>query len=104
MKQCCRYGLKRKRVLPIGVGGCWTRFLLLASFLAVIAAPPAGVQPAAQGEEAVGLETLRVVGSRSLGRSAADSPVPVDIIDGDSLKPYGTTDMNDLLSATVPVL
>ena len=43
-----------------------------------------------------------MVGSRSAGRSAADSPVPVDIIDGDSLKHYGTTDMNDLLSATVP--
>ena len=43
-----------------------------------------------------------MVGSRSAGRSAEDSPVPVDVIDGDSLRHSGSTDMNDLLSATVP--
>ena len=43
-----------------------------------------------------------MVGSRAVGRSAADSPVPVDIIDGDSLRNYGVRDLNNLLAATVP--
>ena len=75
---------------------------MLVPLLVLIGSPPAGAQQAEQGEEVVGLEEIRVVGSRSAGRSAADSPVPVDVIDGDSLKHYGSTDMNDLLSATVP--
>ena len=75
---------------------------LLVLLLVLIGSLPAGAQPADQAEEIVGLEEIRVVGSRSAGRSAADSPVPVDVIDADSLRHYGSTDMNDLLSATVP--
>ncbi len=75
---------------------------LLAPLLVWLISAPAGAQQTDQPDRIVGLEEIRVVGSRSAGRSAADSPVPVDVIDGDSLKSYGTTDMNDLLSATVP--
>ena len=75
---------------------------LLVSLSVLIGASPTGAQPADQEEEIVGLEEIRVVGSRSAGRSAADSPVPVDVIDGDSLKHYGPTDINDRLAATVP--
>ena len=78
------------------------RYGLLVSLLVLIGSLPAGAQQAAPAEEIVGLEEIRVVGSRSAGRSAADSPVPVDVIDADSLRHYGSTDMNDLLSATVP--
>ena len=84
----------------------------LVAVLVLIGSPPAGAQDAAdqdanQAEEPVeeavlGLDALRVVGSRLPGRSAEDSPVPVDVIDGDSFRNYGVRDMNNLLSATVP--
>ena len=48
------------------------------------------------------LEEVVVTGSRVIGRSAADSPVPVDVIEGSSMRNYGIRDMNALLSATVP--
>ena len=50
----------------------------------------------------VDIGTLSVVGSRLPGRSAQDSPVPVDVIAGDDLQTYGIRDMDSLLSATVP--
>ena len=63
---------------------------------------PAGAQEAEPQDEVVGLDELQVVGSRMPGRSAADSPVPVDIIDGDSFQNYGVRDLNNLLAATIP--
>ena len=48
------------------------------------------------------LEEVLVTGSRVIGRSAADSPVPVDVIEGSAMRNYGIRDMNALLSATVP--
>ena len=81
--------------------GRW-QYGLLVPLLVLIGSLPAGAQQADQGGEIVGLEEIRVVGSRSLGRSAADSPVPVDIIDGDNFKNYGVRDLNNLLAATIP--
>ena len=43
-----------------------------------------------------------MIGSRVAGRSAQESPVPVDIIQGEDLQTYGIRDMDSLLSATVP--
>ena len=37
-------------------------------------------------EDVVGLEVFRVIGSRVAGRSAQDSPVPVDVIQGEDLQ------------------
>ncbi len=48
------------------------------------------------------LGALQVVGSRVAGRSAQDSLVPVDVIQGEDLQTYGIRDMDSLLSATVP--
>ncbi|MCY3885359.1 MAG: TonB-dependent receptor [Gammaproteobacteria bacterium] len=48
------------------------------------------------------IEELTVVGSRRLDRSAADSPVPVDVIDGEDMLAYGANDMDELLSIAVP--
>ena len=48
------------------------------------------------------LEEVVVVGSRVPTRSAHDSPVPVDVIEGKSMRNYGVRDMNSLLRATVP--
>ena len=59
-------------------------------------------QAAGQDQEVVTLEEVLVTGSRVIGRSAADSPVPVDVIEGSSMRNYGIRDMNALLSATVP--
>jgi len=51
--------------------------LLLVVLLALTGSLPAGAQSSDQAEEIVGLEEIRLVGSRAAGRSAADSPVPV---------------------------
>ena len=48
------------------------------------------------------LEEIVVVGSRRRDRSAADSPVPVDVIGGDQFLAHGDSDMDSLLSALVP--
>ena len=89
--------------------GRW-QYGLVVSFVALMSASLATAQHAEQTgtpevdetQQPLELEGLRVVGSRSLGRSAADSPVPVDIIDGDNFKNYGVRDLNSLLAATIP--
>ena len=48
------------------------------------------------------IEELTVVGSRRLDRSAADSPVPVDVLQGDDFLANGGNDMDDLLASLVP--
>ena len=93
------------------------QYALLVSLLALTGSPPAGAQEAEPEGEPAGevgaqeaepegdifdLGEVKVVGSRLPGRSAADSPVPVDVIDADSFRNYGVRDMNNLLAATVP--
>ena len=83
---------------------------LVVSLVILMSTPPAMAQDTEQADapeveqapQPLELEELRVVGSRAVGRSAADSPVPVDIIDGDNFKNYGVRDLNNLLAATVP--
>ncbi len=48
------------------------------------------------------IEEVFVVGSRRRDRSAADSPVPVDVISGDEFLAHGNTDMDELIAALVP--
>ena len=69
----------------------------VALSLALPAAVPALAQ---QGEEMV--EEIVVVGSRRQDRSAADSPVPVDVVGGEHFRNLGDTDMDSLLAALVP--
>ena len=59
-------------------------------------------QAAGQDAEVETLEEVVVVGSRVPTRSAHDSPVPIDVIEGKSLRNYGVRDINSLLRATVP--
>ena len=91
----------------------WWQPYLLASVLALTGASVVGAQEAepqapaeAQDtqpqEQVLELGELRVVGSRVAGRSAQESAVPVDIIQGEDLQTYGIRDMDSLLSATVP--
>ena len=81
--------------------GGWLSRLLAGGCLLVNAAA-AGAQEAAPRTGVVDIGTLSVVGSRLPGRSAQDSPVPVDVIRGEDLQTYGIRDMDALLSATVP--
>ena len=82
--------------------------LLIALFLSLGAAP-VGAQDAEAPQEAqqeqegvVELEGVKVLGSRNEARSARDSLVPVDVIQGEDLQTYGIRDMDSLLSASVP--
>ncbi len=63
---------------------------------------PAAAQDTEQQEQVIELGELQVVGSRVAGRSAQESLVPVDIIQGEDLQTHGIRDMDSLLSATVP--
>ena len=59
-------------------------------------------KPRIRTQDVVKLEEVIVVGSRVPTRSAHDSPVPVDVIEGKDMRNYGVRDMNSLLRATVP--
>ena len=71
----------------------------LAAALAAFAAPSVAQEAA---PAAGPLEEVVVVGTRRRDRSAADSPVPVDVVSGDDFLAHGGSDMDDLLAATVP--
>ena len=77
----------------------------LASLLVcLLFGPVASAQEETATEQAAPgqIEEVVVVGSRRRDRSAADSPVPVDVIGGDDFLAHGNTDMDDLLAALVP--
>ena len=48
------------------------------------------------------IEEVVVVGSRRRDRSAADSPVPVDVIGGDEFSAQGDSNMDSLIASLVP--
>ena len=77
------------------------KYLLLAVLILPIS--PSWAQEAGdRDEEIMELEPIVVLGSRVPGRSAQDSPVPVDVIEGTTFRNYGARDMDSLLSQTVP--
>ena len=76
--------------------------MILLCFLAIPMQQTLVQEAAAQDAEVVKLEEVIVVGSRVPTRSAHDSPVPVDVIEGKDMRNYGVRDMNSLLRATVP--
>ena len=75
---------------------------LVAGFLILLTAPTVAAQDAPPQAGVAKLGTLRVIGSRLAGRSAQDSLVPVDVIQGEDLQTYGIRDMDALLAASVP--
>ena len=78
-------------------------FLVSAAMVAALAmVSGTSVAQDAGGPAAGPLEEVVVVGTRRRDRSAADSPVPVDVVTGDDFLAHGDTDMDNLLSATVP--
>ena len=77
--------------------------LLVSAALVAALAAFAGPSVAQETTPAAGpLEEVVVVGTRRRDRSAADSPVPVDVVSGDDFLAHGGSDMDDLLAATVP--
>lgn len=76
-----------------------------AAGIAIAAAIGQGViVPAAAAQEAeVGtIEEVVVVGSRRPGRTVAESMTPVDVLNADSLRNQGATDMDDMLRNLIP--
>ena len=57
------------------------------------------VQAIAQDGE---IEEVIITGTRVAERSAADSPVPVDVISGSEFRDNGSTDIQDMLRTAVP--
>ena len=82
--------------LNANVARCLSPSLLLCLIL------PVALSAATEQAQAEEIEELIVVGSRRQDRSAADSPVPVDVISGDDFRNLGDTDMDSLLAALVP--
>ncbi|MXZ55581.1 MAG: TonB-dependent receptor [Gammaproteobacteria bacterium] len=77
---------------------CLTVLMLPASVLIAQEENDQGQTVSANDE----IEEVKVVGSRRLDRSAADSPVPVDVLQADEFLAQGGNDMDDLLAALVP--
>ncbi|MBU2979464.1 TonB-dependent receptor [Alteromonas sp. C1M14] len=48
------------------------------------------------------LEKIQIVGSRRVGRTINDSPVPIDIIDASSIQATGLTETNMILNSLLP--
>ena len=78
-----------------------TATLTLAVSIALGTAPSFAEENTSE-VKAKDVERIAVVGSRSAPRSVADSPVPIDIIGGDELGKNASSDMLDMLQASVP--
>ena len=79
--------------------------IAVAALLAAVLPTTAGAQeeeatPIAQATGEV--EEVIVVGSRRRDRSAADSPVPVDVVQGDDFLAQGGSNLDDLIASLVP--
>ena len=75
---------------------------LCTSAVALALALPAAVPAMAQQQEQEIEEEIVVIGSRRQDRSAADLPVPVDVISGEEFRNLGDSDMDSLIAALVP--
>ncbi|MBX9814976.1 MAG: TonB-dependent receptor, partial [Sphingomonas sp.] len=67
-----------------------------------IAMPAAAQTVFAPADERPEGDEVTVTGSRVPGRTVADSPVPIDVISGETLRRSGQTETNKLLNQLVP--
>ena len=76
----------------------------IALFVSTVltSAPLFAAEEAKVSEAKKDVEKISVIGSRAAPRSAADSAVPVDIIDGSEIAGQGPSDMVSLLQNVVP--
>ena len=72
--------------------------IVLASAITV----PAVATAQAEFDEIAAFEEIFIVGSRTLGRTADDLPVPVDLIDEEILRDTGQLELGRMLQQTVP--
>ena len=81
-----------------------SKFSIYKGVLLALALPMAVALPQqsfAQGEEAA-IEEIITTGTRMAERSAADSPVAVDVISGNDFRVNSSADVQDLLRTAVP--
>ena len=90
------------RITPVFAGASPVFLAPLLAFLITGPVASAQEETASAPEVSGQIEEIVVVGSRRRDRSAADSPVPVDVIGGDEFRAHGDSDMDSLLAATVP--
>ena len=96
MKFIATSKLFRAGVVRVGV-------VLLTLSTANLAGAEAADDEAQMASAAGGaIEEVVVVGSRRRDRSAADSPVPVDVIGGDEFSAQGDSNMDSLIASLVP--
>ena len=74
----------------------------LALFTSLSLAATPNMVSAEEAKASDDIEKIAIVGSRAAPRSVNDSPVPVDIMDGEELEKNGSSDMLDMLAASVP--
>jgi iron complex outermembrane receptor protein len=77
------------------------KFLKPRALPMAIAAVSAAMVPSAFAQQPQ-LEEVIITGTRLADRSAADSPVPVDVISGSDFRVNGSTDLQDMLRTQVP--
>jgi len=76
-------------------------FLRVALAGALLSSPV--TVPAALAQQSLTpIEEVVVVGSRRAGRTATESPVPVDVLSGEDFDRQGSSDMDDLLRNLLP--
>ena len=74
----------------------------MASSLPFLAAMSAPTFAQEAEERAENVENIIVTGTRMSNRSAADSPVPVDVITGEEFRSNSSSDVQDMLRTNVP--
>jgi iron complex outermembrane receptor protein len=71
--------------------------------LAAIAAFPAQAQDAPDAADSAGNgDEIIVTGTRAAGRSRLDSPAPVDVLNGETLRRQGSTEVGQALATVAP--
>ncbi len=76
--------------------------VLRVALIGALLFSPIAVPAALAQDGAEAIEEVVVVGSRRAGRTATDSPVPVDVVTGDDFDNQGTSDMDELLRNLLP--
>jgi len=77
----------------------------LSLIASAIAGMPFSTSVLAQEQASVDVqdvEQIQIVGSRRVGRTVNDSPVPIDIIDASSIEATGLTETNMILNQLLP--
>lgn len=76
--------------------------LAAACAISLGTAAPSVLAQEAEDAAAEDAEKIIVTGTRLAGRSAADSPVPVDVISGEEFRQNASSDVQDMLRTKVP--